>query len=88
MCLQKVKFILNPVLPRCHLLGSLARFGLGEFAIVSPLGFDPNLVYFDRQLAVVGKPLPQTFNLVLKVSVGLAVELLMIFDKVYYNLLI
>ena len=31
MCLQEVKFFLNPVLPLCHLLGSLARLSLMGF---------------------------------------------------------
>ena len=34
MCLQKVKFVLNPVLPLCQNLGSLTRLGLCKFSIV------------------------------------------------------
>ena len=48
VCLQELKFILNPVLP----LGSLARLGLHEFAEVSPLGFKPSLAHLDRQLEI------------------------------------
>ena len=51
VCLQAVKFILNPVLPLCHFLGSLARLGLGEFAIGSPLGFEPSLAHSLQLLA-------------------------------------
>ena len=43
VCLQEVKFILNPVLPLCHFLRSLARLGLGKFSIANPLGFEPSL---------------------------------------------
>ena len=35
VCLQEVKFALNPVLPLCNFPGSLARLGLGEFSVAS-----------------------------------------------------
>ena len=37
VCLQEVKFILNPVLPLSHFFWSLTRFGLREFTVASPL---------------------------------------------------
>ena len=74
MCLPEVKFILNPVLPLCHFLGSLAILRLCESVIMSPLGFKRSLAHFDRQHAAVGEPLPQAFlpGLVLKLFIGLA----------------
>ena len=55
---------------------------MGEFSIAIPLGLEPSLAHFHRQLAAVGKPLPKTFLLspALKVLVRLIVELLMILD--------
>ena len=44
--LQEVKFVLNPVRPLYNVLGSLTRLGLGEFSVVSPLGFEPSLSHF------------------------------------------
>ena len=89
VCLQEVKFILNPVLPVCHFLWCLARLRLCEVAVVSPLEFKTNLSHIDRQLAIVGKPLPQTYllGLVLKLLVGLVNELVMVLDKVHNSLL-
>ena len=43
--LQEVKFVLNTVLPLCHLLRSLARLGVGEFSTASPLGFESSLAH-------------------------------------------
>ena len=57
VCLQEVKFILNPVLLLCHFLWTLARLRLDEFAIASLLGFELSQVHFDS--LTVGKPLPQ-----------------------------
>ena len=70
--LKEVKFTLNPVLPLCHFLGSLARLGLFEFSVVGPLGFEPSLAHFDKQLVTAGKPLPQAFppGLVITVLIG------------------
>ena len=84
MCLQEVKYGLNPVLPLCHFLRILAKLGLGEFFIVSPLGIEQSLAHFDRQVAAASKPLPQAFlpGLVLKVLIGLVLELLMILINV------
>ena len=81
--LEEVKFILNPVLPLCHFLLSLARFGLGKFSVASPLGFKQSLAHFDRQLAVAGERLPQAFlpGLVLKVLNDLVVEFLIILES-------
>ena len=80
--LQKVKFILNPVLPFCHCFWSLTTFVLVEFAIVSPLALKPSLAHFDRQLAAVGDPLPKAFlyGLVLKMFIGI-VQLLVVLHK-------
>ena len=50
MCVFK-KFILNPVLPFCYFFWSLTRLGLCELAVTSPLGFEPSLAHFYRQLA-------------------------------------
>ena len=86
--LQEVKFILN--LPLYHIFWRLSSLGLSEFAIVSPLEFEPSLIYFDRQLAAVGEPLPKTLfhGLVLDLFIGLVVQLLMLLDKVHYSILI
>ena len=83
--LQDIKFILNPVLALCHFLGSLARLGLSEISIASPLRFEPCLEHLHRQLAAACKPLPQAILpvLVLKVFIGFVVKLLLILDKVY-----
>ena len=48
VCLQVVKFILNPVLPVCNFLRSLARLRLGVFSVVSPLHYETSLAHFDR----------------------------------------
>ena len=37
VCLQEVKFVLNPVLPLHHFLGSLARLGLAPAPICRDL---------------------------------------------------
>ena len=57
---------------------------------MSLLKFEPSLAHFIRQLAEAGDPLPQAFHpdLILKVLLGLAVDLLMILDKVHNNFLI
>ena len=85
-----VSDVLNPDLPLCHFLGSLARLGLGEFFVESLLGFEQSLAHFDRQLVAAGKPLPQAFlpGLKLKMFVGLVVALLMILDKIHNSLFI
>ena len=90
VCLQEVKFILNSVLPLCHFFWSLTRLGLCEFALASVLGFEPSLAHFDRQFATVGKPVPQAFipGVVLKVFIGLVVQLLVVLHKVHNSLLI
>ena len=82
MCLQEVKFILNPVLPLCHFLWSLVRLGLVKFSVGSPVGFEQNLVHFHRQVVTAGEPLSQAFlaGLVFKVPVDLG--------KVHNSLLI
>ena len=46
MCLQDIKYVMNPVLPLCHFLGGLARHGLGEFFVASPSGFEPRFAHF------------------------------------------
>ena len=83
VCLQEVKFILNQVLFLRHFLGSLARLGLGEFFMASPLGLEPSLAHFNRQVWAAVESLLQGFlpGLVLKVLIGLVVELIMILDK-------
>ena len=54
VCHEEVKFILNSVLALCHFLWSLARLGLHEFTVASPLRFGPRHAHFARQLAAVG----------------------------------
>ena len=90
MCLEKVEFILNPILSLCHFLGSLVRLKLDEFSVVSPLGFELSLVHFHRQLATAGKPLQQALvpGLVIKVLIRLVTELILILNKVHNILLI
>ena len=46
------------------------KLGMGEFAVASPLGFEPSLLHSDRQQRT--SPLPQAFlpGLVLKVLIG------------------
>ena len=77
--IQEVKSILNPILSLCHIFWSLTRLGLSEVAVASPLGFGPSLAHFDRQLAA-GEPLLKAFlpGFVLKVFIGLVVQLLMV----------
>ena len=88
--LQTVKFILNPDLALCHLIGSLARLELGEISVASPLGFELSLANCYRLLAATGERLPQgsflVLSLIVGVIVGLAVELLMILDKEWKGL--
>ena len=74
MFIQEVKFVLQPILSFYHYLGSLARLGLVEFSIASPLGFKPSLAHFHRQLGTAGAPLPQAIlpGLVPKVLIGLS----------------
>ena len=57
---------------------------------MSPLRFEPSLAHFDRQLATVGKPLPQAFlpDLVLKVFIGLVIQLLVVLHNVHNSPLI
>ena len=50
VCLQEVKFILNPVLPFRHFFWNLTRLGLCELAVTCPLQIKPGLAHFDRQL--------------------------------------
>ena len=61
VCLQEGKFILNPVLPLCHFLESLATLGLDEFSKLNALGFERSLAHFHRLLLPAGEPLPQAF---------------------------
>ena len=81
--LQKVKFILNPVVPLYN-FWSPTRFGLCEFAVESSLGFKLSLAYF----RAVGEPLPQAFppGLVSKMFIGLVLQPLVVLHKVHNTL--
>ena len=71
MCIQEVKFVLNPALPLCYFYGNPVRLELGEFLVMSPLGFNPSLAHFHGHLGAASKPLPDEIlpELVLKVIV-------------------
>ena len=71
-------------------IGSLARLALGEFSIGSPLEFKQSATHFHRHLSAAAEPLPHAFltGLILKVLVGLVVELPVILDKVHNSILI
>ena len=56
---------------------------------MSPLGFEPSLAHFDRQLVTVDEPLPQTFlpGLVLQMFISFVLQLLVILHKFHSCLL-
>ena len=83
----RVKFDLNPVLPLCHFLGSLARLGPGEFSTEHPLGFKTSFAHFDSLRLLVNLSHRHSF-LALSLKCWLVLELRMILDKVHNSLLI
>ena len=89
MC-NKVKFILNPVLPFRHLFWGLTRLQLCELVVKCLLRLKPGLAHLDRQLVTVGEPLPETFLpcFDLKMFISFVVQLLVVLHKVYNILLI